>query len=496
MKKFDVIIIGSGIGGLSAGAILSKKGKKVLVLEKHFLPGGYATNFRRGKFEFDSSLHQISNFEKTGFLNVIKKCGILKKINFIKHKFLFEAKFPDFKIAFKNGNTQDFRQKLEKQFPKEKWRIRLWFFLLWKLGREVYWWDKFIKFRKIAFPMIYFAPFLIPLLILSDKFSLKKILDFCGRNKKLRAVLRQLLGYFSSNEKISYQFFAIPNYSYFFSGGIYPRGGAQCLSNALVEVIQNSKGQVLCNNEVDKILVENNQSIGIKTVSGDEFLAKKIIANANPFLVYENFLSHWPRAKKELDKIKKMEIGTSLSQIFIGLKCPIETLNPIFQNSYNFFVNGSYELNIPQNFSIEYQNFVLIFPTNIEPNFAPKNKSTVQITFVDNYDRWQSLSKKDYIKQKKIELNKILQKVENFLPNLRQNIEMCEFATPLTMERFTGNPKGAVYGFSQKVGQSGFSRFDLNSPLKNLYFASAWSQPGGGIEGVMRAGERVARKIN
>ena len=488
MEKYDIIIIGSGLGGLSSGAYLAKAGKKVLVLEKHLQAGGYATSFRRNGFKFDTALHQTGGVNKTFYKEILAACGIYDRLNFIKHKYLYETIDFDsaFELKVKNGDIENLKKQLIEQFPKEKKGIHLWFFLIWKLGRELYWWDKAAASNKISFAIFFcLAPFLAPLLMFSHKVSVQKVLDLCTKNEKLQLALMQLKGYYGDSLDIACQLPFIGNYGYYFDGGYYVENGGQNVATAFKAVIEENGGKVLNNSEVKKILVKDGEAIGVETKE-QIYHSKKIIASVSPFIVYEELLKDWSGSKQELEKINKMEIGATLSQIYIGLNTKIENINKRFKDSYLVFVN-----NLSDDF---YKDIILAFHSNIDESAAPEGKAVFCITFLDNYERW-NLSEEKYRMKKKEELKKILRLLQGYLPDLEKYIEVVQFGTPKTMERYTENKLGAVYGFSQKSGQAGFDRFRNKSPLKNLYFASAWTSPGGGFEGTIRAGYQVAKLI-
>ena len=487
MKKYDVIIIGSGLGGLSAGSILAKAGKKILVLEKHYQTGGFATNFQRNGFKFDIALHQTGGINKTFYKEILKKCSIYDRLEFIKHKYLYEAIYHDYGLKVKNGDIKDLKRQLIRQFPKEKRGIQLWFFLTEKMGREFYRWDKAISSNKIFFAIFFcLAPIIAPFLMFSHKIPLQKILNLCTKNKKLQSALMQLKGYYGDSLNISCQIPFIGNYGYYFDGGYYIKDGGQNVATALKSVIEENGGKVLNNSEVKKIMVENKKATGVETKNNEIFYCENIIASASPFIVYGQLLKDWTGSKQELEKINKMDVGTTLSQIYIGLNTSIENINKRFKDSYLVFLND-----LKDDF---YESIILAFHSHIDKSAAPEGKEILCITFLDNYERWD-LPKEEYRKKKDKELKKILKILQGYLPDLEKYIEVAEFGTPKTMERYTGNKSGAVYGFSQKVGQAGFDRFKNKSPLKNLYFASAWTSPCGGFEGAIRSGYKIAKKI-
>ena len=486
MKKCHTIVIGSGLGGLFAAALSVMAGKKVLVLEKHFKLGGYASSFWRESFKFDTALHQTGGVEKTYYKNILKECGIYNKLEFIKHEYLYESinYDTDFELKVKNGDPENLKRQLIKQFPKEKWGIRLWFSIIKKIGRETYRWDKAMANNKISQKIfLCFAPFLIPLLMFAHKISVQRVLSLCTKNKELQSALMQLKAYYGDNLNIACLLPFIGNYGYYFDGGYYVKGGGRSVTDALKTVIKENGGEILVRSGVEKIIVENDVAIGVKTKE-QIYYGKKIIANASPFIVYGKLLKDWHGSEKELEKINKIKKGTCLSQAYLGLNCPVEKINKRFEKSYLVFIN-----NLPDDF---YKDIVLAFNSQVDKTAAPPKKSILCITFLDNYERWD-LPEKEYEKKKAEELKKIYGLLQDYLPDLESCIEVSELATPKTMEKYTGN-RGLVYGFPQDIGQAGPDRFKSESPLKNLYFSSAYVL-GGGFEGTARGAKKVAQKI-
>jgi prolycopene isomerase len=138
---------------------------------------------------------------------------------------------------------------------------------------------------------------------------------------------------------------------------------------------------------------------------------------------------------------------------------------------------------------------VLTLYSNVEDRYAPEGKFVMVVMTLSGYDFWKKLSKEEYKKQKEIFADILIKKAEGVIPNFSSYIKVIETATPLTMERYTGNYKGAIYGWSQTVSQSGSNRLKNKTPIKNLYLAGAWTQPSGGIKGVMQSGIIVSNKI-
>lgn len=519
-KKYDAIIIGAGLGGLAAGALLSKRGKKVLILEKHFACGGYATNFKRGDFIFDASLHSIGGLETTDFKRILEKCGVLEKIELIKPKDLYTSIFPDFEFTFKNGDIKKIKEDLAEKFPEEKANIKKWFFFMKEIMRELDFWTKY-KIIVFAVPAViaflhflgiirFFAaalsvPAMIPMLLVSDRISADFFLKLSGiKDEKLKALLTQLWSYLGlPPSRLASQYFLIPAYGYFFDGGCYIKGGSQNLSDSLKKEIENNGGEAITSAEVQEILIRNEKAVGVKIKDGREYLGEKIIANVSPLIVYEKFLPAWRRGKEELSRLKNMELSVSAAQVYLGLDVKIENLNPKFKNSYEVFIEPGYDFDksfeeaMKKDFSGNYGSLALTFYSNIDKSLAPEGKSVMSIIILDNYDRWKNLAAEQYKEAKKQETDKLICAAEKYLPGLTKHIEVVETATPLTMERYTGSAKGAIYGFAQNTSQCGPSRrFKHKSKIKNLFFAGAWTFPGGGFEGAIRSADELVKKIS
>ena len=122
---YDAIIIGSGLGGLSCGAYLSRNNWKVLIIEKHNRPGGYATSFRRGHYLFDSTLHMINGVgNNQNMARFFEFCGVAENIEFLKLKYMMRLIFPEHDIQLPSGDLEGVIKIFEDNFPNEKEGIK------------------------------------------------------------------------------------------------------------------------------------------------------------------------------------------------------------------------------------------------------------------------------------------------------------------------------------------------------------------------------------
>lgn len=481
MKEYDTIIIGSGLGWLSAWALLSKKWQRILVLEKHYIAWGYATNFKRKDYEFDVALHQIWAWSYW-FKNILKKAWVYDKLEFIKHKYLYESIYPDFTIKVENWNWRKFRDDLITLFPEEKSWIKKWFFILRYTWMQIKLWD-FTNKYKIFFPFVMiFAPILIPFLAFGWQIKIQDLLKYCTKNKKLQKAFMELLGYYWDDYNLSASTYLIPSYWFYFDWWYWVKWWWQAVSNAFIEVIKQNSWEVLINYEVEEIIIENDLAIWVKTKKW-EFYAKNIICNASPFILYEKLLANWSWSKNELEKLNKFEIWMSLSSAYIWINTLVENLNKNFEKSYivNFNKDESKE------------NLFWFTITTYEDNsWIPIWKSVITVVFFDKYETRENLSKEEYKAKKLEKIEELTYKLENIFPEIRKHIEVFELGTPKTMERYTSNKYWAIYGFSQKASK--LWNYGNETSIKNLFLSSAWCF-WWGFEWVIRAWNEVVKNI-
>ena len=483
-KKYDVIIIGAGIGGLTAGAILARNGKKMLILEKNHMVGGYTVNFNRKGFEFDASLHMMQGCNKGGITrNILKECGLEKKVRFIKPKVLYHSIYPGLEIKFDQFHTRSFINNLKKLFPKEKKGIDL---LLKDVKQALLGFEEFQIKRKISSRM---------------KFSFltrtcEEIYKQYINSPKLIAILSQLWPYFGlPPSKLSAYYLPFLLYDYHFNGGYYPAGGSGVISESLKDAILKNGGCILLNKKVKRIVIDKNKAVGVILENGDKFKGESIVSNVDARTTFSKLISNSIFPKSFVSNLNSLEPSISAFQVYLGLDINISKLGML---DYTIFVNPSFNLdshyNSIANNNIKKSPFVITGYSNLE-NKIKSNNGRIVLATLAGYDYWKKLSKNDYDKRKIAHANCLIRRAEKYVPKLRLHIKVVEIATPLTMERYSGSYKGAIYGWENNQYQCGDRKYFLKTPIENLHLTGAWTYPGGGVSGALYSGEMAARFI-
>lgn len=495
---YDAIIIGAGLGGLTAGAKLAKEGKRVLLIEQHNIPGGCATNFKRFGSKMDVGLHEMDGLDEGDFKReIFKELKVFENVEFIR--------LPEF-YRFINGRIDivipDDYKKAEKilveKFPDEEKGIKKFFSEIIGFRDELKRMPRGGLKMLLQLPLF---PLLYPRIALSMNKTVSQFLDKIIKNDDLKLALAANFGYYHDNpETMSFSYFAIAQASYYVGGGHYIKGGSQKLSDCLAKFIKENGGEVLLRHKAIKVLTEKNKAVGVeyKQTLGDsdpvEAYGKNIIANAAIPNVVNNLLPEELTAKMK-PKIENMKIANSLLSVYLFFKKPIKELGNKHYSTFVFSPNVRTLHDFDRHVDFNERGFVFVDYSQVDSQLAASGKGVGAICTVDYIDAWEKLNEAEY-KAKKDEVAKIyIERLNHLIPGVKDQIEYYEVGTPKTIERYTLNPQGTAYGFAQIPSQSAIRRIQQESPIENLYFASAWTMPGGGFTGAIMSGYFCAEKI-
>ncbi len=466
--KYDIIIIGAGLGGLVAGAKLSKEGRRVLLIEQHDRPGGCATTFRRRDFTLEVGLHELHGPAPGDLkMKIFDELEVFRNIEFIK--------VPEF-YRFINGRSdvtiphesQEAIERLSGMFPGETDGIIAYFDQLLKPKRK--------------------TPEGQP----ADR-SVGEFLDSIIRDDELKLILLGNLGYYHDDPySLSLAYYSQAQGGYYSAGASYIKGGSQKLSDHLAGFIKNHGGEVLLNHLVTGIAVSNgkltgvlyrknnDKNTGIAEAYCDEIIANNAVPNVALLLSGET-------GNNLQDELKYLKPGVSLLTLYLGFRKPLKNLG---WNSYSTFVfDGSVrsQADILKNNLGDFSNrtFTFIDYGQIDSGLAPSGKSVGAVCCIDYLKEWESLTKDEYNFKKEKVASVLIDRIEGIIPGIKDVIEYYEVGTPLTIKRYTLNPGGAVYGFAQTLSRK---LIDNSKLPDNLHFASAWGRTGGGFSGAIFGG--------
>jgi all-trans-retinol 13,14-reductase len=493
---YDVIVIGAGLGGLSAGAAFSRQGFKVLVLEQHRVPGGYASAFTRpGGFTFDVSLHSTTVGLRNGIPNLIQGFPEIQEVVFTPHRPLYRAVYPDHDIRVPHRDVPAYIAILKQNFPDDTAAIDGIFADMKGLADDV----GRLSSAGGQVDMSSF-PAKFPFLFKNYNRTWGAMIDERVKNPKLKAVISGLWGYFGlPPSKLSPFYYAMPLMGYLEGGGYYPAGTSQRISDALAGLIGKNGGEVRLGTRVEKILTRDHAAYGVRTSGGGEFRSRAVISNANAIDTLTRMLDEGGYLKDTRARMDKLSVSLSTLLVWLGLKTDLVGKVGLKDSEIFYYpdydIEAAYESAMAGGLSAN-PSFGLTIYDNVSPGSSPKGKNTINIIAMQGYDYWKKYEgdyfsgNKAAYNREKLQLADILidQVEKKFLPGLRNAIQVKEAATPLTNLRFTSNPRGAIYGWNQTVDNSGQRRFPQKTPIRNLYLAGAWTYPGHGYGACIPSG--------
>ncbi len=498
--KYNTIIIGGGLAGLTAGSTLAKFQKKVLLLEQHNKPGGCATTFNRNDFIIEVGLHEMSGISESGaLLRIFDMLDVRKKVELLKIPEFYAVLREQEQFVLPHGYDSAIKALVDK-YPEDEKGIHRFFKLIANIRREGTSLPRSPLMKKLIYP---FMPLAYPNLVEASHHTIGSWLDKYITNENAKLDLVAHIAYWGDDPyTLSMFYFGLPFSGFIENGGHFIKGGSQELSDYLANYINSHGGEVLLGKKAEKILTKNGRVVAVSfrdsihhssepvTIACDNVIANCAIPLV-PAMLDE------PHASSLQHKISSMRNSCSLLSIYLGFNTDIKTFG--VKHYSNVFPGVGVETlkDVKKNFSDDWskRSFIFVDYGQIDAQLAPSGKSVGAICTVDYLKNWEGLSHEDYKIQKEKVARILLNRLEKQFPGIRDCIEYYEVATPKTIQRYTSNPGGSVYGYAQSIDQTGMKRLRNNFSIPNLYFASAWAFPGGGFEGTITGGFLAALQM-
>lgn len=470
---YDVIIIGGGLGGLTAGAKLAKEGKHILLLEQHDRPGGCATTFKRKEYTMEVGLHEMDGLHPSdGKTKIFNDLGLFDGVEYLP--------VPEF-FRFYNGRTdivmphdpEQAKTGLKAHFPGEETGIDAYFERLMNARR--------INVRERDQPDI----------------SIGEFLDSTFKNEEIKLVLLGNLGYFHDDPySLSLRYFSMAESAYFQGRANFIQGGSQRLSDKLVDVIRAHGGKVLLNHKVTSIDAEEGKILSVRfinTLPGDHSIVEARAADfiANAALPQISEMIHVPAGEQLSEEVARQSLGASLLTVYYGFSTSLKELGHAHYSTFVFDGSVKTQKDIKANNRDDFsrRGFTFVDYSQVDAQLAPEGKCVGAICCIDYLDDWKDLSKEEYKAKKELVGEQLTARLELLIPGCMDHIAHMEVGTARTVHRYTLNPGGAVYGFAQVPNRLVLKSLDA---ISNLYVASAWGKFGGGFSGALFSGYMTA----
>lgn len=411
-KDYDVIVIGSGLAGMTAANIMGRHGHQVLLLESHNKLGGFATWFYRESRNhiFDVSLHgfpvgMIKTCKKYWSKEIADSIVQLKDVRFVNPQFNVQTDF----------TKEHYAKLLVENFKISSETVEAFFNHLSQMN----FYDNSQLTNKELF----------------EKF-------FPGRNDVVRFLMEPITyanGSTLDDPAITYGIV----FSNFMSKGVYTfQGGTDLLIAKMKEELLKNNVDIKLQSRVEKIIIEEGKAQGV-VLNGKSIKARAILSNGNIRSTILNMVGEEHFPTDFIDRTKKVRLNSSSCQVYMGLKAG-ETIPYIGELVFTS-THPSYDPTKLLDIKVSSRTFSVYYPKDTRPHNEDARVAIVSSTNC-LYDDWKKLSPKEYEEEKEFMIEETIKGLETFIPDIRDKLEVIEAATPLTVERYTLHQKGASFG--------------------------------------------------
>ncbi|OFX80046.1 MAG: hypothetical protein A2X12_10535 [Bacteroidetes bacterium GWE2_29_8] len=461
-EKYDVVIIGSGLGGLLCGAILSKNGYSVCILEKHSQLGGNLQTFKRKGCKFNTGMHYVGSLDNGQILNkIFKYIGILDRLELVRlDEDCFEKIFIEEKEYCYSMGINNFREKLFAYFPEEKDNI------LNYINKLQQAWDATNILALKNLPNQH--EHIMKIDMLTE--SVSKVINSITENTELRTLLVATNGLYAGiPDKTPFHIHALINL-FFIQSAFKFKNGSDNLVYALKSVIEENNGVIFTNKEVLQINFNNNRVLSLETKDKSIVFGNSFISNIHPAQTNQLIKDEGKLRKVYIQRISNLENSIGSFVLYIILKKKkIKHINSniYYSKSKDVWTANNYK---QSDWPTGYMLYTCPDENNLE--FA-KSITVISSMKFEDVKKWKdSITGKrdeDYNVFKKDRSNKLIKLVSKKFNNIEDSIETFYSSTPLTYRDYTGVPEGSMYGIIKDCNDPISTFISTYTKIPNLY---------------------------
>ena len=477
---YDVVVIGSGIAGITAASLLARSGRSVLVVEQGDGVGGYVHAFRRSGYTIDPAVHAILDpalyDALLGHLDVRERCTLIPLESY------YQVQFPGLRFSVPFG-ADEVIEAHAACLPERRDEIRAFFEVCRRIHREGHEVSTLVSLRDLDEQAARF-----PTLFRYRKATLGAALDEMFTDERARAVAASssvLLGLPPS--RLSFTTFAQAVFAAAVSGACYVEGGVPVLVDAFAASVVRDGGAVVTGTAATRIIVESGRATGVELSDGRVFGARVVLSNADVLHTFDDLVGDAtpPDVRRRLTRLTP---SVSAFVVYAGTDMDVSTggFEQMIFRCASFDLDADYDANGRG----DPRAVVIYIPTLVDRSSAPSGHHLLTGAMPVPYDSgapWREL-KPRY-------LARFVALFEEMVPGIGERLDLVEAATPETLVRFTRNHVGAIYGWESSPENTASRRPPQRTSIRGLYLAGHWTQPGSGFVRAVTSGVHAAELI-
>ncbi len=504
MYDADVIVIGSGAAGMASALCMAQAGKKVLVLEQHYVPGGWCHSFYIDGFRFSPGVHFVGQLSEGNPSRIIfEGLGIANDISFFQQNTdaYDHARLGTMNFDFPTGKDA-LIQRLQRRFPKEKIGIKYYLDLVEKVTQEIHVipnLDGFLDHLFVVWNTRHLGRY--------GLFSLQRVLGWYIKNP----ILKALLSIHSGNHGLPPSQVPFPLHAavmdHTMNGCFYPQGGGAAITKAFTKNIKKHGGTIKVNSKVDEIMVKPKgkgyKAVGVKLTNGETYYAPIIISNADPHGTYIKMVKREYLSPKLQKKIDRTKYSVAALNLFLVVNMDLRAAGLDSGNIWYMAhpdLDGVYDSMMNKQLFEEkyFRGLFITSPTLKDPSSYDGKHHTLEVITYVNYEAFLPFKDSEFEKRPQAYYDlkeqlflKLMQSLDRIIPGLSKHVITYELGTPLSSTHYVGSTHGNCYGIEKNFRQFGPLSFKSKTEIEGLFMAGA-STTAHGIAGSAQTGVGTA----